>query len=137
MDLKLDKFNVRDATLRSLLALANELGIKNPTKEQQEKLQDISDALENRVQDEIDKAVKNFAPTPQEEEMYPAAEEFDTFLNVEEGEVKSVIHKGVVFGRFCNEPVMFDHDTGRSTTCIKQWAHINPTHEDSEGNERL
>ena len=60
MDLKLDKFNVRDATLRSLLALANEFGIKDPSKEQMEKLQDISDTLENRVQDEIDKALKNF-----------------------------------------------------------------------------
>jgi hypothetical protein len=137
MDLKLDKFNVRDATLRSLLALANEFGIKDPTKEQMEKLQDISDALENRVQDEIDKHLKNFAPAAQEEEMYPAASDEDVFLNMEHDEVVQVIHKGVVFGRFCNEPVHFDHELGKGTTCIKQWAHINPEHEDSEGRLRL
>ena len=137
MDLNLDKYNVRDATLRSLLALANEFGVKEPSKEQMDKLQDISDELEARVQDEIEKSVKNAAPAAQEEEMYPAASEEDVFLNEENGEVKQVIHKGVVFGRLCNEPVHFDHEIGQGTYCIKQWGHINVEHEDSEGRFRL
>jgi hypothetical protein len=33
--------------------------------------------------------------------------------------------------------VHFDHELGKGTTCIKQWAHINPEHEDSEGRLRL
>lgn len=137
MDLKLDKYNVRDATLRSLLALANEFDIKEPTKEQMEKLQEISDELEARVQDEIDKGLKNFAPAAQEEDLYPPASEEDVYLNEEGGEVKQVIHKGVVFGRLCNEPVYFDHELGQGTTCIKQWGHLNAEHEDSEGRFRL
>lgn len=137
MDLKLDKYNVRDATLRSLLALANEFDIKEPTKEQMEKLQEISDELEARVQDEIDKGLKNFAPAAQEEDLYPPASEEDVYLNEEGGEVKQVIHKGVVFGRLCNEPVHFDHELGQGTTCIKQWGHLNAEHEDSEGRFRL
>lgn len=137
MDLKLDKFNVRDATLRSLLALANVLGVKEPTKEQQEEMQEISDALEARVQDEIDNAAKT-VQTPVEEEHFVEAETSDVFLDADDsGEIARVIHKGVVFGRLCNEPVHFDHETGTGSYCIKQWAHLNAEHEDSEGRFRL
>ena len=136
MDLNLNRYNVRDATLRSLLALANEFGIKEPKKEQMEKLQEISDELEARVQDEIDAQAK-VNDIQIEEETFVVAEDSDIFLEMEGDEVKHITHKGVVFGRFCNEPVHFDHDTGQSTHCIKQWAHLNAEHEDSEGRFRL
>lgn len=136
MDLKLENYNVRDATLRSLLAAANEFGIKTPTDGQMDVLSEIGDALEARVQDAMDQEVKNATSIEVEDEFVPA-EEVDTHLHMENEEVDTITHKGVVFGKFCNESVFYDPENGVSTSCIKKWNHMNPEHEDIEGNLRL
>jgi len=136
-DLNLVKYNVRDATIRSLLALCNEFGIKAPTPEQQITIQEISDQLENRVQDEIDAQAKVDA-IQVEEETFVTVEDSEIFLELgEDGEPRHITHKGVVFGKLCNEPVHYDHETGQTSFCIKQWNHLNAEHEDSVGRFRL
>lgn len=142
MDLNLKDYNVRDAMLRSLLSLANEFGIKHPEKEQQEKLADIADQLENRVQDELDAIEKRFrdgGTTVVEEEsfMVMEVEGVEAHFDYEGEDIKHIVVNGAIYGKFCNEPVHHDNDTGVSTYCMKQWAHLNPEHEDSEGRLRL
>ena len=126
MDLKLESYNVRDATMRSLLALAHEFGVRYPTKEQQEKLAEISDALEARVQDELDSVMRRH-PLEQEtsDEKYV---EWSEVVQMENGALLNV--NGTVYQKACNEPVFVDDEV---TYCIKQWDHKSPKHEDKNG----
>lgn len=107
-----------------------------------ERLQLLIEKLEGFVEDKIDlaavpvtEAVIEDAPDDNFEDAAPS----DTFLDVVNGEVTRVIHKGVVFGKLCNERVWFDPEVERSSTCIKEWGHdINGSidHEDMGGNRR-
>lgn len=103
-----------------------------------ERLQLLAEKLEARVEDAIEKAskVREDATDEDEPNRYENAEESETTLVYYENEVHQIVHGGVVFGKFCNEPVATDQTSGARTSCIKQWAHKNPEHEDAEGNIR-
>lgn len=138
MELHLEKYNVRDATLRSLLALANEFGVRYPDRSQQEKLQEISDALEARVQDEIDDAIKSNAPDVEDDPDIPV--DWADIVLMEDGQV--INFKGVLYQKACNVQVAdlgwdVEPNKGhRITYCIKQFNHKGLDHEDLEGNVR-
>lgn len=106
-----------------------------------ERLQLLIEKLEAYIEDLIDKAaipveVPVVEGAPDEE--FEPADETDTFLQKnDQGDVLRVVHKGVVFGRLCNERVYTDPSGVLDpTTCVKEWGHANPIHEDEFGNER-
>lgn len=137
--LKLDQYNVRDATLRSLLMVTQIFMVESPSKEQQEQLGEVADALEARVQDEIDKSQKAYATTVEDDPF----EDLDVGGKhighvVKYGDtIASVVVDGLIFGKLCNEAVSYDDAGHILTYCIKRWGHLNVIHEDEEGNERL
>lgn len=107
-----------------------------------DRLQELADKLEARVQDEIDSAMAvRTEPAPEDDPNGPSyvpVDEDDEVTKVMfEGEVEFVVINGIVFKKMCNEPVaeVLDADGGR-TYCIKQWGHKSPDHEDQEGNVR-
>lgn len=141
MDLNLKDYNVRDATLRSLLGVAHALGATKPEPSQQEEFAEIADQLEARIQDELEKISgpeketvekEPFQEVPKNSENDP-----DVFLVWVNEEVSQVVVNGAIFGKFCNALVWSDPDNpDHNTLCIKQWGHANMMHEDAEGHDR-
>lgn len=104
--------------------------------EQTERLLQLSEKLEVRVEDAID-AAKSVRDEPVEEDepnKFEDAEPSDTQLVIENGEVYRVVHKGVIFAKLCNVRVSVFDDY--QTTCIKEWGHEGYSHEDRFGGVR-
>lgn len=109
-----------------------------------ESLQLLIEKLEAYVEDKMELAaipvaVPVIEDAPDEE--FEEADEADTFLQKnDEGDILRVVHRGVVFGRLCNERVLSpDNETpeGSGSACCKEWGH-DPyaMHEDKWGNRR-
>lgn len=132
------------AAVRTMMLSAATAYVKddkgNPTEDiDMERLHLMCEKLEGYFEDQLEKAKSSQdAPDEQpEEEMYPAADDSETFLNLTgDGDVYQVVHKGVVFGKLCNERVKSDPETQTTTTCIKQFGHNHPDHEDVNGDVR-
>jgi hypothetical protein len=101
----------------------------------EERLLELSEKLEARVEDAIENAaaVRTEAvpeDAPNEIEVDPA----DIFI-MNDGDILN--YKGVVYQKACNELVSSgDESVLASTYCMKRWGHNHPEHEDMEGNRR-
>jgi hypothetical protein len=101
-----------------------------------ERLALLAEKLEARIEDELEKVkVPQPEPEPEPDEFQDAiAEDIHLVLTDDHLDVHQVIHKGVVFGKLCNETVK-NSEEGDRTTCIKQFGH-ETEHEDEWGNIR-
>lgn len=99
----------------------------------------LCEKLEARIEDAIENArFEKKITDVEEEEIYRDAEPSETHLVLADGDVYQVVHKGVVFGKLCNEIVNSEvlGETEETTRCIKQWGHKMPEHEDMDGRFR-
>jgi len=99
-----------------------------------ERLAALSEKLEARIQDELDKGAAATEPPPVvEDSLDEPVDEADIFLS-EDGLTLNM--KGVLFQKACNQPVYRDQsNSDLDTFCIKRFGHDHPVHEDIYGNE--
>lgn len=99
-----------------------------------DRLQQLCEKLEARVEDAIEAAVDPPSlPDDDEPEKFLDADR-DSITEVwADDDVFQIVRNGVIFGKFCNTQV-YDDGVNR-TACIKQWGHNNHIHEDQYGNE--
>jgi hypothetical protein len=103
-----------------------------------ERLLALSEKLEARVEDEVEKASAIRDEPAEEDGNAPdevAVEEGDIFV-MHGGETLN--YKGVVYQKACNSRVLAagSHGDTPDTWCIKRWYHRGLDHEDMEGNVR-
>lgn len=114
-------------------------GVRADLEVDNDRLQELCEKLEARVEDAIEAASAVRTEPVEEDEpvRYEDSTDEDVITKVfRDNELHQVVVDGVVFMKACNERVENDLATSIRTFCIKQWGHINPDHEDEFGNVR-
>lgn len=146
IDYPLDEIDIPQAIRLMMMAATHTVSFsKNDagpeTETDNEMLAQLCEKLEARFEDELDTGISNAQPDITDEpEIFVDVDPAETTLLKDgTGDVYRVVHRGVVYGKLCNERVKFNEETGQSSTCIKEWGHETYgriEHEDMEGHHR-
>lgn len=145
LDFPLEKLQVPHAIVLMMQAATKTVhhGMKHvdPLVVDNDRLAALTEKLEARIQDELDKgaAMVPAAADVEEPVKYESTSEDEVFKVVVEDEIKMVTVNGLVFGKLCNEPVKAYTRVDEVllpeeyvSRCIKEWGH-QAEHVDYEG----
>lgn len=96
-----------------------------------DRLIELSEKLEGRIQDELELAAKANQPAEDAPDEDVENVSWSEIVLMEDGSFLNL--KGAIYQKACNEPVLNDDDLGDHTFCIKRWGHRSPQHEDQDG----